>query len=120
MLDRVCPCGLPALYAACCGRFHAGEPAPTAELLMRSRFSAFTLGDAAYLRLTWDPATRPRRLDLADDVRWTRLDVLGHTGGGLLDTEGTVEFRAHHEGGVMRENSRFRREGRRWLYVGPS
>ena len=86
---------------------------------MRSRYSAFAVGDAAYLRLTWDPATRPRRVDADPAVRWTGLEVLGRTGGGLLDAEGTVAFRAHHTGGVVEEDSRFRRHRGRWLYVGP-
>lgn len=87
---------------------------------MRSRYSAFAVGDPEYLRATWDPATRPRRVDADPSLRWTGLEVLGRTGGGLFDTEGTVSFRAHHEHGAVEEDSRFRREGGRWLYVGPT
>ncbi len=115
-----CPCGLPAPYADCCGRYHRGEAsAPTAEALMRSRYSAFVVGDAGYLRATWDPVTRPRRITADHGTTWTGLEVLGRTGGGLLAAEGTVEFRAHHTAGVVAEHSRFRRDGGRWLYVGP-
>ena len=64
-MPEPCPCGLPAPYDACCGRFHRGESAaPTAELLMRSRYAAFVVGDAGYLRDTWHPSTRPRHVDL--------------------------------------------------------
>ena len=113
-----CPCGLPQAYDACCGRYHRGEAAaPTPELLMRSRYSAFAVGDAAYLRATWHPATRPRRVEATG--RWLRLEVLEATGG-LLDTEGRVRFRAHEAGGVVEEDSRFVREGGRWVYVGPA
>ncbi|MHA6782751.1 YchJ family protein [Pseudonocardia saturnea] len=115
-----CPCGLPGTYDDCCGRFHRGASAPTAERLMRSRFSAFAVGDAAYLRVTWDPTTRPRRVGLDPATRWTHLEVLAHTGGGLLESTGTVEFRAHHDGGVVAELSRFRRVDGRWVYVGPA
>lgn len=115
-----CPCGLPATYPECCGRYHSGAAAPTAEALMRSRFSAFAVGDAAYLRETWDPATRPRRVDVDPATRWTRLEVLDRSGGGLLESTGTVRFRAHHDAGVVAEDSRFRRTGGRWLYVGPA
>ncbi len=87
---------------------------------MRSRYSAFAVGAPAYLRATWDPATRPRRVDADPSLRWTGLEVLGRTGGGLFDVEGTVSFRAHHQHGVVEEDSRFRREGGRWLYVGPA
>lgn len=117
-----CPClsGLP--YAECCGPLHRGDAvAPTAEQLMRSRFSAFAVGDADYLRATWHPSTRPRSLELDPAQRWYRLDVLATSGGGPFDTAGTVEFRAsyrHPEGrGDLHEVSRFVREVGTWLYV---
>jgi len=122
MTPRSCPCGLGEPYAACCGRFHDGSRNDTtAELLMRSRFSAFAVGDTAYLLRTWHPNTRPKRLRLDAGQEWTRLEILGRTGGGLLQAEGTVEFRAHYryqgETGSLHENSRFRREGGQWQYV---
>jgi SEC-C motif-containing protein len=90
---------------------------------MRSRYTAFARGDAAYLLRTWDPKTRPRRLDLDDALRWTGLEVLATTGGALFDTEGTVRFAAHYtdrgRAGVLREHSRFVRSDGAWLYVGP-
>ena len=113
-----CPCGLPAPYAACCGRFHSGAAAPTAERLMRSRYSAYAVGDRAYLLQTWHPSRRPRRLVL-DDTQWLRLEVLEATGGGLLETEGEVRFQAHYGGGVLEERSRFVRHAGRWCYLGP-
>jgi SEC-C motif domain protein len=119
---RRCPCGTGLPYAECCGRLHDGTAtAATAEQLMRSRYSAFALGDTGYLLATWHPSTRPRRLDLAPGVRWTGLEVLATTGGSLLAAEGTVEFRAGHvtEGssGAQHENSRFVREQGRWYYL---
>lgn len=88
---------------------------------MRSRYTAFVRGEAAYLLRTWHPSTRPARLDLDDSVRYTRLEVLASTGGGLFDKEGTVHFRAHFidggQPGVMDEDSRFLREGGAWAYV---
>ncbi len=117
-----CPCcsGLP--FDECCGPLHAGDrTAGTAQQLMRSRFSAFAVGDAAYLRRTWHASTRPAHLDLDDDVRWYRLDVLATDGGGVFATEGTVEFeafwRSPAERGSMREVSRFRRGPDGWQYV---
>jgi SEC-C motif-containing protein len=90
---------------------------------MRSRFSAFVVRDAAYLLHTWHPSTRPRAVTLDGHTRFTRLDVLDHTGGSLFDNEATVLFEAHFveagRRGVMRENSRFVRESGRWLYVAP-
>jgi SEC-C motif-containing protein len=90
---------------------------------MRSRFSAFAVNDAAYLLRTWHSTTRPPRIEFDPDQRWSRLDILGTTGGGLLDADGTVEFRArysqHGQPGVLRENSRFVRHQGRWVYLGP-
>ncbi len=117
-----CPCLSGETYGACCGPLHAGDrAAATAEQLMRSRYSAFAVGDAAYLRRTWHPRTRPRDLDLDPDLRWRRLDVLATTAGGPFDTDGTVEFRATYRGpdgaGSLHEVSRFAREGGTWLYL---
>jgi SEC-C motif-containing protein len=118
-----CPCLSGETYGACCGPLHAHVvPAPTAERLMRSRYSAFVVGDAAWLLETWHPSTRPDELELDPEVRWYRLDVLRTERGGPLDDRGVVEFAAHHRvdgrAEVQREVSRFVRDpSRRWLYV---
>ncbi|MEV0945764.1 YchJ family protein [Rhodococcus sp. NPDC049939] len=117
-----CPCLLGESYDDCCGRYHRGEAkAPTAERLMRSRFSAFALSDIDYLSRTWHPSTRPAELHLDPGRRWTSLEILAASGGGLFDTTGTVEFRAHYvengRPGSHLENSRFVRVDGDWLYV---
>jgi SEC-C motif-containing protein len=88
---------------------------------MRARYTAFAIGDADYLRETWHPRTRPARMTLPEDGHWTHLHVLGRSGGGVFDTEGTVEFEAHYEIGgqlgIERQNGLFVRENRRWFYV---
>jgi SEC-C motif domain protein len=122
MSSERCPCGTGLPYAACCGRLHDGTAvAATAEQLMRSRYSAFAVGNAGYLLATWHATTRPRTLELEPGVRWTRLDVVATTGGALLAAEGTVEFVAHSvvDGarGAQHENSRFVREDGRWRYL---
>ncbi len=90
---------------------------------MRSRFSAFAVGDTDYLTKTWHPKTRPADLELDPGQRWTFLEILGKTGGGLLEAEGTVEFRAHYRQdrrpGSMHENSAFVRVDGQWSYVAP-
>lgn len=89
---------------------------------MRSRFSAFAMGDAAYLLRTWHPSSRPAHLDLDKRMRWVRLEVLESTGGSVVHTEGTVRFRAHYlergRQGEMEEHSRFVRVDGRWVYAG--
>ena len=116
-IDR-CPCLSGESYAECCGRFHAGTVhAPTAELLMRSRYAAYAVGERGYLLATWHPSTRPAELELDAERRWYRLDILGKSQGGPFDTEGSVEFEAFYKGGSQYENSRFVRENGRWFYV---
>lgn len=87
---------------------------------MRSRFSAFVTGDEDYLLRTWDPRTRPERLELADmGIRFYRLDIIETVAGGPLDSEGVVEFEAFYKGaatGSQRERSSFRRQGGQWVY----
>ena len=83
---------------------------------MRSRYTAFAIGDAAYLLASWHPSTRPPSLALDPGIRWTRLEVL-EARGGLLDREGLVHFRAHSSAGVQEERSRFARDAGRWAYL---
>ncbi|MFJ5532360.1 YchJ family protein [Streptomyces sp. NPDC093261] len=117
MTTRSCPCGLPEAYERCCGRFHAGAAAPTAEALMRSRYSAFVQGDTGYLLRTWHPRTRPERLDPDPGMRWRGLEVLETTGGSAFHSTGTVTFRASYRGGALHERSRFERVDGAWVYV---
>jgi SEC-C motif-containing protein len=117
-----CPCGSGSAYRDCCGPLHDGSAfAPTAVRLMRSRYSAFALGRPQYLLDTWHPSTRPPSLELDPQVRWTRLEIIGTTGGSLLAQRGTVEFRASYrvgrQTGEQHENSRFVRVDSRWQYL---
>jgi SEC-C motif domain protein len=116
-----CPCLSGNTYGECCGPLHAGAAAPTAERLMRSRFSAFALGLPEYLLVTWHPRTRPTELTLDPEQRWTRLDIVDKRSGGAFDASGEVAFRAwwrtDDDRGVMEERSRFLRENGRWFYL---
>jgi SEC-C motif-containing protein len=89
---------------------------------MRSRYSAFAVGDPAYLLQSWHPRTRPATLDLEPGQRWERLEILSTTDGGLLHAEGSVEFQAHYrtaagQQGVLHEISRFVRHDGQWMYL---
>ncbi|MBQ0888843.1 hypothetical protein KBZ94_28700 [Streptomyces sp. RM72] len=118
MTTPSCPCGRSEPYERCCGRFHAGAAAaPTAEALMRSRYSAFVRLDAGYLRRTWHPRTRPARLDLDPGMRWTGLEILDTADGSPFHATGTVTFRASYLGGSLHERSRFERVDGAWVYV---
>ena len=91
---------------------------------MRSRYSAFAVGDAGYLLRTWHSSRRPQTLTLDPEVEWTRLAVLETHEGGLFHATGTVRFRAIYvQGGqrhVLAENSKFIRQDKRRTYVGPA
>ena len=120
--NRRCPCLTGLTYDACCGPLHSGAArALTAEQLMRSRYSAFAVGEASYLLKTWHPSTRPDELELDPSVRWYRLDVQATDAGTPFDTAGTVEFEAFRKGpggaGSQHEVSRFVREDADWLYL---
>ncbi|MFX1757706.1 YchJ family protein [Rhodococcus sp. As11] len=119
--DSPCPCGRGVPLSECCGPLLAGANAPTAERLMRSRYTAFTVGDAAHLMRTWHPTTRPRSIEFDPEQRWTGLEIVHTTGGGFLHTTGRVDFRAHWTTSGMpdsvREHSRFVRENGEWLYL---
>jgi SEC-C motif-containing protein len=124
MIVRIamCPCGSGKSYAACCGPLHAGAPANTAELLMRSRYSAYVVGDRDYLLATWHATTRPQMLTLDDaqTTRWLGLSVKRHVESG--PDHALVEFVARYRSGgapAMRlhEVSKFVREHGRWYYV---
>jgi SEC-C motif-containing protein len=123
---NVCPCGRAdargktLAFEACCGRYLDHEtPAPDAESLMRSRYSAFVLGRQAYLLASWHPSTRPAELALEPSLKWLGLTVREHR---VLDADhAEVAFVARSRqagrGHRLEERSRFVREGGRWLYI---
>ena len=129
--SAACPCGRlqgsgpkakPLAYADCCGRFldhWDTQPAPDAECLMRSRYTAFVCERADYLLATWHPSHRPASLDFDAAAQWLGLEVRGHW---VKDADhAEVEFVARHRLGGravrLHERSRFVREGGRWYYV---
>lgn len=119
-MARTCPCGTEQPYAACCGPLLDGEAAPTAERLMRSRYTAFVRGDGGHLLRTWHPTTRPSRVDHDPGLEWVGLEVLRTEAGGPADAFGVVEFRAAYvaeQPGVLHEVSRFVRTDEGWQYV---
>ena len=87
---------------------------------MRSRYSAYCLGDEAYIFNTWHPSTRPENLHLKENpVKWVGLEIVNAPE--VLGDEASVEFIARYKqngrAGRMREVSRFRRDQEKWFYV---
>ena len=123
-----CPCGRvdakkrAVAYADCCGRFvdHFNDvPAPDAEHLMRSRYSAFVLEQADYLLATWHSSTRPASLDFDAGAKWLGLEVRGHkvTGADTAEVEFVARYRLDSRAVRLHERSRFVREDGRWFYA---
>lgn len=120
-----CPCRSadddPPPYTACCQPWHTGLSeglhAPTPEVLMRSRYSAYVVGEINYLLATWLPSTAPGELDLSP-VKWLGLEVRHAEESG---DAGVVEFvarcRINGRAQRMHEISRFVREEGRWYYI---
>lgn len=126
MPSAACPCGSSLDLVACCGPILAGTPAPTALALMRSRYTAYVLGNIDHLVATHDPASRaaldiPATTAWSRDTRWTGLRIVATTAGAPADTHGVVEFIASGATGGApfdhHERSRFRRLDGRWYYV---
>lgn len=119
--EQSCPCGSGIRFDGCCAPLLRGAPAPSPERLMRSRYTAFVVGDARYLSETWHPGTRPDELDLDPRVQWTGLEIVDAVDPGEDATRGVVGFRAHWRdadtSGVLAERSRFVRQSGRWWYL---
>ena len=104
----VCVCGSGRAADACCARFHAGEPAPTPEALMRSRYSAFVLDLREYLLATWHPSQRPATLDFEAGAKWLGLQVKAFqpTGAAMAEVEFVARFRVGGRAVRLHERSR--------------
>ncbi|MEM7067555.1 MAG: YchJ family metal-binding protein [Pseudomonadota bacterium] len=122
-----CPCGSSLDYEACCEPFHKGAALPpTAETLMRSRYSAFAKQEIAYLKETTWPARRKHfdeagYRDRAKNSIWLGLAILETSAGQETDSQGTVTFSAKSMmGGEVldqTEKSLFKKKAGHWYYV---
>ncbi|WP_282142839.1 YchJ family protein [Cellulophaga baltica] len=123
-----CPCGSNQAYSNCCEIAHQQLSAvETAEQLMRSRYTAFTLADGDYLMKSHHSSTRPVKEKKAIEkwaksVNWIRLEIITSAKGKASDTEGTVTFNAYYfdQGAVevIHEKSAFVKEEGNWMYLG--
>ncbi len=127
MTNKLCPCDSALNYAVCCGRYHKGNlKAPTAEALMRSRYTAYAMGNAQYLFKTWHQDTRPSLTSLkeSEPQQLIALKIVSTKAGDEGDLKGMVEFIAsskcnnpeepiyqHHE------KSLFIKIKEQWLYI---
>lgn len=126
-MSRLCPCTSKKPYDRCCGPFHTGSALPeTAELLMRSRFSAYALGKVDYLIATRPEAKRTEEsrdelVTYCKSVQCVGLKIISKEKGGSGDETGVVTFHASIQANGRRslhiETSTFAREHGKWVYV---
>lgn len=122
MNQTPCPCGSSASFTDCCKPIiERQQPAITAEQLMRSRYTAYALGNVDYLRYSWHPDYCPADLALgANDQDWFKLDIKATEQGQANDDNGRVEFVARYKlngkAHRLHETSRFTRLDGRWVY----
>ena len=115
-----CPCGSALAYERCCGRWHAGTPAPDAESLMRSRYSAFVMCNEPYLLATWHSGRRPKSIEFDPHQKWLGLKIVDAavTGPDAAEVEFIARFRVGGGSATrLHERSRFLKESGRWFYV---
>lgn len=121
-----CPCGKDKEYINCCGIIHQDiTKVKTAEDLMRSRYTAFTMGNIQYLKLSHLKKTAEYKdeIELKDwcqSVNWIKLEILSTFLGSENDDNGKVHFKAYYiENGkeyCIEEKSTFVKENNHWVY----
>jgi SEC-C motif domain protein len=118
-----CSCGSTLAFEQCCGPVLAGTPAKTPEALMRSRYSAYVLGNMDHIDRTFAPEVRndfdrTKAERTASETEWLGLEVIRSSQEG---DKGVVEFsfrfRHKQQELTQHEISTFRRTDGRWLYV---
>lgn len=124
---ETCPCGSGKAYAACCQPIiNESLPAPTAEALMRARYTAHVVKNAPFIIKTTHPSTYEAShhqaiLDWIESTTWKELQVLETHKGQEQDQEGFVLFRAlyeqHGKAKVHDEHSYFKKEKGDWYFV---
>ncbi|MBL1420285.1 MAG: YchJ family protein [Alphaproteobacteria bacterium] len=127
MTDDQCPCGSNRKFAQCCNRYISGDkPAPIAEALMRSRYTAYTLGNVDYILATWAEEAR-KAINPADIIKrskeneYINLKIISKIGGTRKHTQGQVEFAASFKSlgkhQTHHEISNFIKQDEKWYYV---
>lgn len=119
--DDTCPCQSGTTYAACCKLLLNKQHKPqTAEALMRSRYTAYSMADVTYVFKTWHPSTRPSLASLRDDslTDWLGLKIVYSE---QQQKTAIVEFVATYKDeqgiGQLKERSHFVLEKGKWFYL---
>lgn len=125
--QALCPCGTGNPYKTCCGQYIEGkETVPTAEALMRSRYSAYVVGDIDYIVATMvdsDPAhfDRPNAEEWSKNSEWLGFELIAQTPGKTEEDPDIIEFAANYKYNDktlrLHEISQFKKIDGRWMYV---
>ncbi|KTD67884.1 putative SEC-C motif domain protein [Legionella steelei] len=121
----LCPCGSQNTYELCCGLFLDKKQLPeTPEQLMRSRYTAYTMGKIDYIKNTMKGKALVGFNELeaaqwASSVTWINLEVINSSMSG--PDKGFVEFAARfseqNKVQMIHELSEFHKEHGQWFYV---
>jgi SEC-C motif domain protein len=89
---------------------------------MRSRFTAYAMGNITYIQATWDADMPPEKITSPEEnIVWQRLEIIDTKKGGVSDNKGIVEFKAFYlnngEEYLLHEVSRFAKTNGRWFYI---
>jgi len=124
--EMICPCcssdKTKRLFSKCCQNYIERIALPeTAEMLMRSRYSAYVIENSEYLLDSWHPDTSPDNIEFDPKTKWLGLKVILCTKGKKHDNEGWVKFVARYkvDGKAHRleEHSYFTKSKGQWLYI---
>jgi len=121
--NSLCPCGSKTKYKKCCQVYHKGAKPKTALLLMKSRYSAYALGESRYIIKTThennaqymsDTKAWQESIDsFCRETEFLGLEILEFIEG---EEEAFVTFKANLSSGEMVEKSRFLKVEGMWLY----
>lgn len=114
-----CPCGSGLKYKKCCKTYHDGRVAKTALLLMKSRYSAYALGNAKYIQNSAENQDDIESIkEFSKNTTFKKLDILNFEDG---ENEAFVTFRATLFNQTIdisfTEKSRFLKKDGRWYYI---
>lgn len=122
-----CPCGSQTSYLSCCGIYITNQAvAATPEALMRSRYTAYTLANIAYIKRTMRGApllnfNENDAKQWATQVKWLGLQVIRSYFNQSDKNTGFVEFIASFEEGNQQQHihelSEFQRDHDLWFYI---
>jgi len=125
-----CPCGSGRLYTDCCLQYISGrKKAPTAEALMRARYSAYAEHEIDFIINTYAGHNKHEidyegTREQSEKSNWLGLKIITVEKGGINDSDGMVEFEAlyfrdgliniHHEKALFKKEES--NEGSQWIY----